>query len=170
MAGRTSCGICGVETVEQLPQAERLEPGVPVATRAIFAALANLEKNQPLNALTRAVHAAAFCSRDGAIRAVREDVGRHNALDKLIGSLMRKGVSPRDGFILVTSRASFEMVEKAAIAGATALVAISAPTGLAIERAQALNMTLAAVARADSIMVFSGALAPEGTSREAEAS
>ena len=80
MTGRTSCGLCGVETVEQLPQAERLAPGTPVAARAIFAALANLEKNQPLNALTRAVHAAAFCSRDGAIVCVREDVGRHNAL------------------------------------------------------------------------------------------
>jgi FdhD protein len=158
MIGRTSCGLCGVETVEQLPQAEKLQGSPPVPVRAVFAALANLEKNQQLNALTHSVHAAAFCSRDGAIRAAREDVGRHNALDKLIGALMREGVSPRDGFILVTSRASFEMVEKAAIYGAATLVAISAPTSLAIERADALGLTLAAIARADSMMVFTGAL------------
>ncbi len=170
MAGRTSCGICGVETVDQLPQAQKLAPAAPFSARAVFAALANLDRNQQLNALTHAVHAAAFCSRDGAIIAIREDVGRHNALDKLIGALMRKGVPARDGFVLVTSRASFEMVEKAAMAGATTLVAISAPTSLAIERAQALGMTLAAIARADSALVFTGALAAEGKAREAEAS
>ena len=158
MTGRTSCGLCGVETVEQLPQAERLAPAAPIAREALFSALANLENNQKLNAATRAVHAAAFCSRDGAILAVREDVGRHNALDKLIGALLRDKVPARDGFIVVTSRASFEMVEKAAIAGATTLVAISAPTSLAIERAEALGLTLAAVARADGVMVFAGAL------------
>jgi FdhD protein len=171
ITGRTSCGLCGVETVEQLPQAERLAPAAPVAARAIFVALANLDKNQALNARTHAVHAAAFCSRDGAIRAVREDVGRHNALDKLIGALIREGVSPRDGFILVTSRASFEMVEKSAIFGATTLVAISAPTSLAIERAEALGLTLAAIARADSMMVFTGVVkAHDGAGPEAAAS
>jgi FdhD protein len=160
MIGRTSCGLCGVETVEQLPQAVPLAPAAPISTAAVFAALANLDRNQPLNEQTRAVHAAAFCARDGSILAVREDVGRHNALDKLIGALLRKGVAAHDGFILVTSRASFEMVEKAAIFGATTLVAISAPTGLAIERAQALGMTLAAIARTDGAMVFAGALDP----------
>ncbi|WP_298426447.1 formate dehydrogenase accessory sulfurtransferase FdhD [Rhodoblastus sp.] len=171
MTGRTSCGLCGVETVEQLPQAERLPPARPVPARAIFAALANLDRNQKLNALTHAVHAAAFCSRDGAIRAVREDVGRHNALDKLIGALLRDGVSPSEGFIAVTSRASFEMVEKAAMFGAATLVAISAPTSLAIERAEALGLTLAAIARADSMMVFSGVVdADEGAGPEAAAS
>jgi FdhD protein len=171
MTGRTSCGLCGVETVEQLPQAEKLGAAPPVPARAIFAALANLDRNQKLNAATHAVHAAAFCSRDGAIRAVREDVGRHNALDKLIGALIREGVSPREGFILVTSRASFEMVEKAAIFGATTLVAISAPTSLAIERAQALGLTLAAIARSDSMLIFSGALeSRDGAGSEAAAS
>jgi FdhD protein len=158
MTGRTSCGLCGVETIEQLPQAEKLEAAAPVARQALFKALANLEKNQELNAATRAVHAAAFCSREGAILAVREDVGRHNALDKLIGALIREKISPRDGFIVVTSRASFEMVEKAAIFGATTLVAISAPTSLAIERAEKLGLTLAAIARADGVTVFAGAL------------
>ncbi len=110
ITGRTSCGLCGVETVEQLPQATPLAPAAPITPQALFAALANLEKNQQLNALTHAVHGAAFCSRDGSIRALREDVGRHNALDKLIGALLREGVSARDGFIVVTSRASFEMV------------------------------------------------------------
>ena len=158
MTGRTSCGLCGVETIEQLPEAAPVAAAAPIAPGALFAALANLEKNQQLNALTHAVHAAAFCSRDGAIQVLREDVGRHNALDKLIGALMREGVSPRDGFIVVTSRASFEMVEKAAIFGATTLVAISAPTSLAIERASSLGLTLAAIARADGVMVFTGAL------------
>lgn len=161
ITGRTSCGLCGVETVEQLPQAERLAPAAPIAPRAVFSALANLNRNQKLNALTRAVHGAAFCTRDGAIRALREDVGRHNALDKLIGALIREGVSPREGFVIVTSRASFEMVEKTAIFGAPALVAISAPTSFAVERAQALGLTLGAIARADSMMVFSGAFASE---------
>ena len=161
ITGRTSCGLCGVETVEQLPQAERLVPAPPVAPRAVFAALANLDRGQKINALTHAIHGAAFCTRDGAIRALREDVGRHNALDKLIGALIREGVSPREGFVVVTSRASFEMVEKTAIFGAPALVAISAPTSLAIERAQALGLTLGAIARADSMMVFSGAFENE---------
>ena len=158
MTGRTSCGLCGVETVEQLPQAKRSRRAAPSRRRRFFAALANLDSNQQLNALTHAVHAAAFCSRDGAIRAVREDVGRHNALDKLIGALLRDGVRRATASFVVTSRASFEMVEKAAIFGATTLVAISAPTSLAIERAEALGLTLAAIARPDSMMIFSGAL------------
>ncbi len=155
--------------MEQLPQAVPLAPTPPISTRAVFAALGNLDRNQKLNEQTHAVHAAAFCARDGAILALREDVGRHNALDKLIGALLRKGVSAGDGFIVVTSRASFEMVEKAAIFGATTLVAISAPTSLAIERAQALGMTLAAIARADGAMVFTGAL-DSTRGKQAEAS
>jgi len=175
LTGRTSCGLCGVETVDQLPQAEPVAAAAPITAKALFAALANLENNQQLNALTHAVHAAAFCARDGAIRALREDVGRHNALDKLIGALLRENVSPRDGFIVVTSRASFEMVEKAAIFGVSTLVAISAPTSLAIERASDLGLTLAAIARPDGAMVFTGALERSqanwaGKEAEAEAS
>ncbi len=159
IAGRTSCGLCGVESADMLPEAAKIAPAPPVAARAIFAALAHLQANQPLNALTHSVHAAAFCARDGAILVAREDVGRHNALDKCIGAALRQGLDPRAGFMLVTSRASFEMVEKTAFFGAPLLAAISAPTGLAIERAQALGLTLAAIARADALTVFAGELA-----------
>jgi FdhD protein len=156
--GRSSCGLCGVESADMLPQARRVAEAAPVEARAVFAALNHLAANQPLNAATRAVHAAAFCARDGAILIVREDVGRHNALDKCIGAALRDRRDPRDGFVVVTSRASFEMVEKTAFFGAPLLAAISAPTSLAIERAQALGLTLAAIARSDSLMVFAGEL------------
>jgi FdhD protein len=160
LSGRTSCGLCGVEGLADLPTAEaRTAAARPIAPAAIGAALSALERQQPLHRLTRSVHAAAWCDRDGAILAVREDVGRHNALDKLIGARLRAGHDASDGFVLVTSRASFEMVEKAAIFGAGALVSISAPTSLAIERANALGLTLVCIARADSATIFAGRLA-----------
>lgn len=162
LSGRTSCGLCGVETIEEIPLAEgTARGGHPVPAAALEAALVQLDQHQPLNRLTRAVHAAAWCDPQGRVVTVREDVGRHNALDKLIGARLRAGADARDGFLLVTSRASFEMVEKAAIFGAGTLVAISAPTSLAIERAAHLGLTLAAVARRDGCIVFTGALAPE---------
>ncbi|MCW2283887.1 FdhD protein [Rhodoblastus acidophilus] len=157
--GRSSCGLCGVESADMLPQARPVEKVAPVEAQSIFMALRHLSANQPLNAATRAVHAAAFCARDGSILAAREDVGRHNALDKCIGAALRARLDPRDGFVVVTSRASFEMVEKTAFFGAPLLAAISAPTGLAIARAQALGLTLAAIARADSFAVFAGEIA-----------
>jgi len=160
LSGRTSCGLCGVEGLADLPTAEaRTAAARPIAPAAIGAALSTLERQQPLHRLTRSVHAAAWCDRDGAILAVREDVGRHNALDKLIGARLRAGHDASDGFVLVTSRASFEMVEKAAIFGTGTLVSISAPTSLAIERANALGLTLVCIARADSATVFAGRLA-----------
>jgi FdhD protein len=160
LSGRTSCGLCGVETLAGLPSAEaRASIADPIAPVAIRTALEALERQQPLHRLTRSVHAAAWCGRDGAILAVREDVGRHNALDKLIGARLRAGQDARDGFVLATSRASFEMVEKAAIFGAGTLVSISAPTSLAIERAHVLGLTLVCIARADSATVFTGRLA-----------
>lgn len=160
LSGRTSCGLCGVEALAELPTAEaRVAMATPIAPAAIGAALAMLERQQPLHRLTRSVHAAAWCDRDGAILAVREDVGRHNALDKLIGARLRAGHDASDGFVLVTSRASFEMVEKAAIFGAGTLVTISAPTSLAIERATILGLTLVCIARGDSATVFAGRLA-----------
>ena len=157
LAGRTGCGLCGIDDLASLPSA-RLAPGAaPVIDKAAIArALSGLDKAQPLNAATHAVHGAAWCGFDGAIKMVREDVGRHNALDKLIGALLRTGAKADDGFFVITSRCSFEMVEKVAAFGAHTLVAISAPTSLALERAHAYGMTLVAIARADSALIFSG--------------
>lgn len=160
LSGRTSCGLCGVEALADLPTAEaRTGTAAAITPVAIAAALSALERHQPLHRLTRSVHAAAWCDRNGTILAAREDVGRHNALDKLIGARLRAGQPVNDGFVLVTSRASFEMVEKAAIFGAGTLVTISAPTSLAIERAKVLGLTLVCVAREDSARIFAGALA-----------
>ena len=158
MTGRTSCGLCGVDDLAALPRAAPPRGAAPtVALSALRRALEALEAGQALNAATRAVHGAAWASRAGDILAVREDVGRHNALDKLIGACLRAGHDPAEGFLVVTSRASFEMVEKAATFGCRTLVAISAPTALAIARARALDVTLAAVARRDSVTLFHGA-------------
>jgi len=157
IAGVTACGVCGIDDLASLPQVKRRFSGAALRADAIAAALGQLRKHQPLSVETSATHAAAWCASDGTIRAVREDVGRHNALDKLIGHLLRTKADPADGFVLITSRCSFEMVEKTAVFGASALVAISAPTSLAIERANAYGMTLVAIARADGAMVFGNA-------------
>ena len=158
MAGRTGCGLCGIEDLAHLPKPRGLVPAsAPIAPPAIRAALAGLERAQPLNAETRAVHGAAWCDREGAVLFAREDVGRHNALDKLIGALARSGVDPTSGFIVITSRCSFEMVAKAAAFGAATLVSVSAPTSLALERAREAGVTLIAIARADRATIFGGA-------------
>lgn len=158
ISGRTGCGVCGIEDLAQLPMAElRDAPAVRVPLPAIAAALANLDAAQVLGAETRAVHAAAWARLDGSVTAVREDVGRHNALDKLIGALIRSGTEVDQGFLVITSRCSFEMVEKAARLGAALIVAISAPTSLALDRARANGITLCAIARADTVTVFTGA-------------
>jgi FdhD protein len=155
LSGRTGCGLCGIEDISQMPSPRRpLHPERPMEPEAIGAALTDLERRQPLNALTRAVHGAAWCLRDGGIVLVREDVGRHNALDKAIGALWRSGVDARDGFFVITSRCSFEMVAKAAIFGARALVSLSAPTSLALQRAGDFGVALIAVARADKALCF----------------
>lgn len=156
MSGRTGCGLCGIEDFSQMPAPRALHPQAPIASAAIRTALEGLETRQPLNQLTRAVHAAAWCGRDGTIVLVREDVGRHNALDKAIGALARAGVAPDGGFFVITSRCSFEMVAKAAIFGAGTLVAVSAPTSLALERAQRFGVRLIAVARRDQALCFDG--------------
>jgi len=162
LSGRTSCGLCGVETLAEMPMAEtKSRHRQPISARAIATALAALERHQPLHQLTRSVHAAAWCDAEGMILAAREDVGRHNALDKLIGARLGAGHRAVSGFVLLTSRASFEMVEKTAIYGAGTLVSISAPTSLAVERARALDLTLVSVARQDGCTVFTGALASE---------
>lgn len=158
MAGRTGCGICGIESLDDLPRATRpAVVGRPIDGEALRRALAGLPAHQPLNARARALHAAALCRADGEILLAREDVGRHNALDKLAGACLRAGVAPGEGFVLLTSRCSFEMVEKAAAFGARAVAAISAPTSLAIERAVALGMDLVAVARPDGALRFTPA-------------
>jgi len=158
ISGRTGCGLCGIEDFDQMPSPRPpREPAPPVEPKAIGAALAELERRQPLNALTRAVHAAAWCAGDGRISLVREDVGRHNALDKAIGALWRAGVKADEGFFVITSRCSFEMVVKAAIFGARTLVSVSAPTSLALERARAFGVTVIAVARADKALSFEAA-------------
>jgi FdhD protein len=157
ISGRTGCGVCGIEDLAALPRAT-LRPArdLRLAVPAIARALKALDAAQSLGTLTRAVHAAAWADLDGHLVAVREDVGRHNALDKLIGALMRAGTDPAEGFLIITSRCSFEMVEKAARLGAGAIVAISAPTSLALERARAHGLTLCAIARADTVTVFAG--------------
>lgn len=152
----SSCGLCGIENIEQV-----LRPLPPVTARiatdrvAIAAALASLRDHQPLGRATGAVHAAAFCSPAGDILCVREDVGRHNALDKLIGALARAGIDPGAGFILLSARCSYELVEKTVRAGCPMLVTISAPTSLAAERAVQAGLTLVALARADAALVIS---------------
>jgi len=148
MAGRTGCGLCGAENIEQALRT----PGVvghklQVSHEALQKAVLDLERHQPLQAQTGASHGAAWCSPDGNILEVREDVGRHNALDKLIGSLCRNGRDPSAGFVLVSSRASYEMVFKAAAAGMELIMAVSAPTTLAVEFAERSGVTLAGFAR-----------------------
>lgn len=152
----SSCGLCGIENLEQalrpLPLAD---PGEPPADAAIFAALDALSSCQPLNIATGAVHAAALCGRDGAIRLVREDVGRHNAFDKLNGAMLRGGAAWDGGFALLSSRCSFELVEKAVLAGCPTLVTVSAPTALAVERAREAALRLIVLARPDAMLLVS---------------
>jgi FdhD protein len=153
----SSCGLCGIENLEAvakpLPQVPAHET---LAEAAIFRALGELRAHQPLGKATGAAHAAAFASPDGAILYAREDVGRHNAMDKLIGALAKAGQDPAAGFILSTARCSYEIVEKAVRAGATRLVTISLPTSMAVERAKAADLSLWCLARDDSVLLVNG--------------
>ncbi len=149
----SSCGLCGIENLEQaLRDLPRVDAGEAPAAAAIFAALAALRDHQPLNRATGAVHAAALCAADGAIRLVREDVGRHNAFDKLNGAMLREGLGWDGGFALLSSRCSYELVEKAALAGCPTLVTVSAPTGLAVDRAREAGVRLIVLARPDAML------------------
>ena len=155
LPGQSGCGICGISTIEEaLPQLAVLSSGPRLSHGAVFAALKRLPELQVLNRATGAVHAAAFCRSDGTISAVREDVGRHNAFDKLIGHLARGRQDFAAGFALLTSRCSYELVQKAVLARIAALVTVSAPTELAVEIARASNLTLIALARTDSFLAF----------------
>lgn len=153
--GRSGCGVCGAASIDAVLRPPRRVPaGAAIAPAAVSAALDALQHRQPLNALTGATHAAAWSSPDGQLQFVREDVGRHNALDKLIGAMHATGVGPGDGFCVVTSRASYEMAMKAAQAGMPMLVAISAPTALAIALADSAGLTLVGFARGDGCMAY----------------
>jgi len=148
MAGRTGCGLCGAENIEQaLRYPEPVGRTLQLSNSALQRAVSALERHQPLQADTGASHGAAWCGPEGRILQLREDVGRHNALDKLIGSLFRGGFEPSEGFALVSSRASYEMVYKAAAAGIEVIVAVSAPTTLAVEFAKSSGVTLVGFAR-----------------------
>jgi len=156
LAGRTGCGLCGTESLEQA-----IRIPAPVMSSASFssgvlhAGFTQMEKLQQLQHQTGATHAAAWLSADGQVKLIREDIGRHNALDKLIGALFRQKVDVASGAVIITSRASYEMVQKAASAGIGLLAAVSAPTALAIRVAQITGVTLVGFARSGSHVVYS---------------
>jgi FdhD protein len=156
LVGQTGCGICGVVELEAaIRNLPPIHARPQAGKQAIFTALADLGKRQPLNQATGSVHAAAFVDARGSIQMLREDVGRHNAFDKLIGAILLAGLSPHEGFVLLTSRCSFELVQKAVVLGVPLLATISAPTTLAVELAQRAGLTLIALARSDSLLCFS---------------
>ncbi|MEA2882808.1 MAG: FdhD protein [Bradyrhizobium sp.] len=155
IAGPTGCGLCGIESIaEAMRPAAVVARGRQFSPEQIMAAMRSLPSRQKLNVETRAVHAAAFWNATSGIVAVREDVGRHNALDKLSGALAHGSIEPGEGIILLTSRVSVEMVQKTAATGASVMVSVSAPTALAVCMADAAGITLAAIARADGFEVF----------------
>lgn len=154
LEGRTGCGLCGIEDMKdaiRMPSS-RL-PSVELRPQAVARAYEQLPAHQPMSRVNRTVHAAAWCSVDGEILLSREDVGRHNALDKLIGALAREGADLSNGFVLMSSRCSFELVQKCAIAGIGALATVSAPTALALSLARRAHLKLAALA-SRGVMIF----------------
>jgi len=160
MAGRTGCGLCGTESLTQVSReipVLRDDVAVRFEREAIARAMLQLPSQQTLQEATGAVHAAAWCSADGEVMWLREDVGRHNALDKLVGALAANDVDASAGFIAVTSRASFEMVQKAAMAGAPLLAAVSAPTSFAVATSQRAGLTLVGFVRQQDLGVYSHA-------------
>ncbi len=155
LVGRSGCGLCGSETIDQaIRAAPRVAAGVRLTDAALQRALIALGERQPINAVTGATHAAAWADAEGNLLAVREDVGRHNALDKLIGAIVAARRDTARGFAVITSRASYEMVLKAATLGMPLLAAISAPTALAVRMAEEAGMTLIGFARGRNHVVY----------------
>jgi FdhD protein len=155
IAGPTGCGLCGIDSIaEAVGPAAIVGPGPTFSSDQIMAAMRSTAALQKINIETRAVHAAAFWTQEDGIVALREDVGRHNALDKLAGALTRGNVRTDKGMVLLTSRVSIELVQKTARIGASLMVAVSAPTTLAVRTADAAGITLVAIARDDGFEVF----------------
>jgi len=155
IAGPTGCGLCGLDSIaEAVRPAAVVGKGRSFAPRELMIAMASLSPLQPINIETRAAHAAAFWTPAAGIIALREDVGRHNALDKLAGALAQTKTAASDGMVLLTSRVSVEMVQKTAAMGAPVMVAVSAPTALAVRMADTAGITLVAVARSDGFEIF----------------
>lgn len=156
LPGRSGCGLCGTRTLEDVVRLPaKIESGAVLTHAALDRALAVLHDAQPAGQLTGSLHAAAWFSLQGELQLVREDIGRHNALDKLLGSLWRQGLSMDEGFLVVTSRASYEMVTKAATAGIAIMAAISAPTALAVRLADSCGLTLIGFARPGRCLIYS---------------
>jgi FdhD protein len=154
----SSCGLCGIENLEQAlrPLPMLALRNAPLTSESVFRALAAMRAHQPLNAATGAVHGALACDRAGNILLAREDVGRHNAFDKTVGAMLRAGQGWGEGFALLSSRCSYELVEKAALAGCKTLATVSAATTLALSRAQACGLEVLSLARSDSLLRHGG--------------
>lgn len=156
LEGRTGCGICGLQRLDQVVRSvATVHPGFRLESEAVARAFERLPATQAMNRLNRSVHGAAWCDPAGAILMIREDVGRHTALDKLIGALARGRVDPRGGFCVMTSRCSFELVQKAALYGIPYLATVSAPTSLALQLARRAGMGLATLSP-DGVVMFGG--------------
>jgi FdhD protein len=155
LVGRTGCGLCGVEVIDDALRELRPVRSRTVVTRdALWRASESLDAQQPMNRKTNAIHAAAWAASDGTLRVVREDVGRHNALDKVLGALARAGTDASGGFLVVTSRASYELVQKAAVADIPLLAAVSRPTALAVQLADNAGITLVGLLRGRTANVY----------------
>ncbi len=155
MSGRTGCGLCGVETIDEAVRAvPSVRSSLRIARTSLWRAAAALQVQQTVHNATGAVHAAAWATPDGTLQVVREDVGRHNALDKVLGALWRRGTDASDGFVFLTSRVSYELVQKAAVAGVSLVAAVSRPSGLAVRLADGAGITIAGLVRDETANVY----------------